>query len=120
MKANQCMSAVLKAQRLVPLILLATGSLKIMATKRAYDRAETNDEDVTLDCYNYDHFVTFSKSLPSQFVQVKPTVAYLDKGMTGFHEYTPQRRHAEIRVRRKYLRNVRRNECWVRHCVLLN
>ena len=38
-----------------------------------------NDEDVTLDCYNYDHFVAFSKSLSSQFVQVKPTMAYLRK-----------------------------------------
>ena len=25
-------------------------------------------------------------------------MAYLEKGMTGFHEYTPQRPHAEIRV----------------------
>ena len=57
---------------------------------------------------------TFSKSLPSQFVHVKPTVAYPEKGMTGFHEYTPQLPHAEMRARRKYLRNVRRNECWVR------
>ena len=47
MKANQFMSAVLKALRLVPLILLATGSLKIMAernqsvaAKRAYDREQ--------------------------------------------------------------------------------
>ena len=109
MKANQCMSAVLKALRLVPLISLATGSLKIMAERnaecssktRVRQGAETNDEDVTLDCYNYDHFVASSKSLFCQFVQVKPTMAYLEKGMTGFHEYTPQRPHAEICVGRK-------------------
>ena len=47
-----------------------------------------------------------SKSLSSQFVQVKPTMSYLEKGMTGFHKYTPQRPHAEIRVRRKYFREV--------------
>ena len=40
-----------------------------------------------------------SKSLPSQFVQVKPTMSYLEKGMTGFHKYTPQRPHAEIYTR---------------------
>ena len=43
-----------------------------------------NDKDEILDCNI--HFAAFSKSLPSQFVQVKPTVAYLKK-MTGFHEY---------------------------------
>ena len=32
---------------------------------------------------------------------IAPTMAYLEKGMTGFHEYTPQRPHTEIRVGRK-------------------
>ena len=109
MKANQCMSTDLKALRLVPLILLATRSLKIVAERntecssktRVRYGAETNDEDVTLDCYNYDHFVALSKSLSSQFVQVKPTIAYLEKGMTGFHEYTPQRPHAKFAQRKQ-------------------
>ena len=41
MKANQCMSAVLKAPRLVPLILLTTGSLKIMAERNAECSSKT-------------------------------------------------------------------------------
>ena len=41
MKANQCMSAVLKALRLVPLILLATGLLKIMAERNAECSSKT-------------------------------------------------------------------------------
>ena len=43
-----------------------------------------NNKDEILDCNI--HFAAFSKRLPSQFIQVKLTVAYLKK-MTGFHEY---------------------------------
>ena len=41
MKANQCMSAVLMALRLVSLILLATGSLQIMAERNAECSSKT-------------------------------------------------------------------------------
>ena len=38
------------------------------------------------------------KSLPSHFIQVKSTVAYLEKGMSGFYEYIPQQPHAAFEV----------------------
>ena len=55
-----------------------------------------NDKDEILDCNI--HFAAFSKRLPSQFIQVKLTVAYLKK-MTGFYEYMPQRPHASLVLR---------------------
>ena len=74
-KANQYMSAVLKALRRISMsvrcwsLLLVTGSLKwyretwSVAAKRTYDREQlvTNDEDETL-YYNdqYVHFATFN------------------------------------------------------------
>ena len=67
-----------------------------------------------------------SKFLHSYYIQVKSTVAYVEKGMAGFHEYAKQPDtafkmcvHHKLCTMHVEMLHVARNEATV-HCVLLN
>ena len=74
--------------------------IQSVASKHIHDREQrqTMKTRYLTTMINMLHFAAFYTSLPSQLVQVKPTVAYLEKRMTVFHEYTPQRHHAAFKI----------------------